>query len=222
MKPNTSHDTKETVSRVNSSPHDAVGLARGVVHWLISRQMPSGGIRGSGVEASPSDHYAHSFGALAMALVAEADKSPHLWEQSQRAADYTIGLPGHTRSAQEFNSLALLMLTRVVQASATAPGKMRDSLETQIMEPSFLYDGSRLVSNNWVAMRAVCFLLHARLTTNERSLRRGEDLLRETLRWQLEDGVFVDYPRKPQGCFATPLTYHAKMCAMLALAADYT
>jgi hypothetical protein len=198
------------------------GLATGVVHWLLARQLPSGAIRGEDGRASPADHYAHAFAALAMALVASRERRSDLWGAVTQAIGYTLALPPAMRREQEFNSLALLMLTACVRDTDAAPHDLRAALEAAIRDPAFLYDGERTVSNNWLAMRAVCFLMAARLLSDERCRLRGEALVRETLGRQLPDGIFVDYPGDVRTEFATPLTYHAKTCAMLCMAADYT
>jgi hypothetical protein len=77
-----------------------------------------------------------------------------------------------------------------------------------------LYHGRRLVSNNWVAMRALDYSLRARLRGSAKDTREAARLWRRVLAWQTEDGLFIDSP----GGDATPVTYHAKFCAMLALA----
>jgi len=184
--------------------------------------MPSGAIRGDGEVASPTNQYAHSFAALAIGLTADLEESSDLWDHAERAVRYSIGVPQPALKLQEFNSLALLMLTGVVRDSHIAPAALKATLDSLVRERSFLYDGGRQVSNNWLAMRAVSFLMRARLTGDEECGRRGEALIRETLDRQLQDGVFVDYPIKPLNNFATPLTYHAKTCAMLVLAAEYS
>jgi len=66
-------------------------------------------------------------------------------------------------------------------------------------------------------MRAVSFALRAQLTGRAADAGRSMRLLRGVLRLQTSDGLFVDSP----GGRATPVTYHAKFCAMLALMLDY-
>jgi hypothetical protein len=211
---------------------DAADLAAGIVEWLIARQMPSGAIRADSQKESPPNEYAHSFAGLAMGLLAEKQGSQQLWSRAERCVDYTLSLDPRERRKQEFNSLALLMLTRAARASSIAPENLRSKLEGAIGDAAFLYDGRRQVSNNWLVMRAVCFLMRASLTGDQHSKRRGEELLGKVQQWWF-DGIFVDFPRNVERAkrdlfrrgvrsYATPLTYHAKMCAMLALAAEFT
>src|SRR5207247_1808867 len=81
-----------------------------------------------------------------------------------------------------------------------------------------IYRGNRLVSNNWVAMRALNHALRAELTGSRRDRDEAARLWERVLAWQLPDGLFIDSP----GGEATPVTYHAKFCAVLALALTET
>lgn len=96
----------------------------------------------------------------------------------------------------EFDQMARLLLRHRLGVGATVDA----------------YDGPKLVSNNWIAMRAL------NLTLQGGREARAETLWSQVLDWQQPDGLFVDSP----GGLAPPVTYHAKFCAVLALALKET
>ncbi len=207
-----------TRQRTHSTFKPAHVLGNSIGNWLQTRQGETGAILTDNGGISPTDHYAHAFAALTFTLMAEAEGDSHFWSSAAKALRFTLSIPEPERKIQEFDSLALLLMAHTVRNSRSAPGRISSLLEDAIHEPNFLYDGRRLVSNNWMAMRAVCHLLHAELTGDSDSQLRGEELLQQTVTWQLEDGVFIDFPAAPRSEWATPLTYHAKICSMLTLA----
>jgi len=189
----------------------------GIATWLKLRQLKSGGIQGDDGKESSTEHYAHAFAALAIAHLAEAEQSEDGWQRVERAVGFSLSIPAAARSLQEFNSLALILLWELAEASSAAPASLKSTLRSVLNAPAFLYDGSRMVSNNWLAMRAVCHIKLGQIKGDPALLARGQALVREALTWQLDDGVFVDYPRYNRSNFATPLTYHVKICAMFTL-----
>lgn len=202
----------------------ATRIALGICSWLTGQQEPNGAFISAGGEKVQHEHYAHSFGALALGMSADLTGDPEMWAAAERATAFTLSLPRGLRSRQEFNSLALLLLLEQLRATSSGPSELREKLELVVRAPGFLYDGRRPVSNNWIAMRAACFAIHSRLTKDQVSARRANALLDRVLEWQLPDGIFADYPsdiRRAKSEFATPMTYHAKTCAMLALSHRY-
>ncbi len=152
MKPDTSHDIKEIVSDVDSGQHDVVGLARGVVQWLISRQgMDTGAISGDGgmwrahLTITPTPLQLSLF-----ALLAEKEQSsPAPMGSTHRTQLSTIRLVFNVRPARSRNrsstALALLMLTICQHATSKtgARSKMRDT-SSKICDKGHLrslYDG---------------------------------------------------------------------------------
>ncbi|CAN0295086.1 unnamed protein product, partial [Phaeothamnion confervicola] len=67
-------------------------------------------------------------------------------------------------------------------------------------------------------MRALSHSLVAQKTGRPEDRERAGNLWSRVLSWQSESGLFVDSP----GGLACPPTYHAKFCAMLALAQEFT
>src|SRR5580700_10669978 len=124
---------------VGGATETAAEMAAGIVQWLAVRQMPSGAIRGDGELASPSDHYAHSFAALAMGLMAEQDQSLNLWHKAEKSVGYSLSINASVRRKQEFNSLALLMLQTAAGSSKLAPESLRKKLLEAVSHPEFLY-----------------------------------------------------------------------------------
>lgn len=99
------------------------------------------------------------------------------------------------RADSEFDSLAQALI--LCLAPDTLSGAERQRLLSQP-----LYQGSMLVSNNWGLFRALTRSLRGQLKASFAALDQ-----------QLPGGLFPD---SPVGV-ATPVCYHAKMCATLAL-----
>lgn len=202
-----------TVS-VTEIPHLAT-LAEGIVRWLVSGQQADGNLRDPVTGAVlPADHYAV---ALAGAACALATDTPGAANAAARAARYYLALPGPARGAHELNNLGLLRLYRCWQSSGDA-SELLTPLATYLRRMPFASLTSP-VTNNWHAMRAVCLAQRSRLFGSERDRRAAHACLRrDVLPLQGADGVFADYPPPRRGGDRmTPLSYHAKFCAMLAM-----
>lgn len=174
-------------------------LALGIASWLRSNQQPDGRIRDP--LHGDCGTYAGGMAALAFGLA-----FIHTGEASWAEACRLSARAARQRPlSSEFDQLALLLLAlEERKAGMTIAGN----------EPVALYLGRRLVSNNWVAMRALNYSLRAHLTGSKSDTREADRLWEKVLSWQTADGLFIDSP----GGEATPVTYHAKFCAMLALA----
>jgi hypothetical protein len=187
--------------------------ATSIAGWLRHNQQRDGRIR----DSVHGDHgtYAAGFAGLTFGLMA-IQTGDRIWSE---ACQRSLGL-ARCREA-EFDQLAVLLLaaaaSRQTHTSKHAPspiGALRAPMARQIA----LYRGKRLVSNNWIAMRALNYALRARLAGSPCDRDEAARLWDKVLGWQLPDGLFVD---SPDGA-ATPVTYHAKFCAMLALALSET
>ncbi|MFN3286254.1 MAG: hypothetical protein ACK45F_08240, partial [bacterium] len=165
----------------------------------------------TGQPLAPS-HYAVSLFAGACAMSGEED----LREPAERAVRYFLGLPARVRGAPELNNLGLLAVYRVW--ARTLPDELRGRLTSYFLRMPFASLTGR-ATNNWHAMRAVC------LVQRGLALGRAADveaarrcMYHEVLPLQDGSGLFADYPaRGSTGDRCTPLTYHAKFCAMLAM-----
>ncbi len=187
-------------ARADDEGVSASAVAAGVAGWLRANQQGDGRV----LDPLHREHgtYADGFAAFVFREMAvrTADTA---WEESHRRSLHVAARRPRT---SEFDQLALLLAaTTQLEGSATVR-----------LPP--LYRGNRLVSNNWVAMRALNHSLRARLSATKTDHREAQRLWTQVLGWQLPCGLFVDSP----GGDATPVTYHAKFCAMLALALSET
>jgi hypothetical protein len=182
----------------------AVSIAR----WLRENQQRDGGI----CDPMHGDEgtYAASFAGLAFGLMA-IDTGDRIWSQA-----YLRSVSLAHSSGSDFDQLALLLLasaaTRQTDASKHVPRPISDWRVPMVRQID-LCNGRRLVSNNWIAMRALNYTLRAELAGSRSDRDTAARLWDKVMGWQLRDGLFVD---SPDGV-ATPITYHAKVCAMLAL-----
>jgi len=171
-----------------------------IARWLRDNQR-DGRIR----DPVHGEHgeYADGFAALVFGLMARREGVCGWKEPLVRALAVARRRPRES----EFDQLALLLLA---QQAAGCPWLGDLAPEAGEIE---LYRGGRLVSQNWVAMRAASATLRGRLL-DDRSDREARALWDRVAGWQLPGGLFSDAP----GGEASPVAYHAKFCAMLALA----
>lgn len=164
----------------------------------------------TGQPLAPS-HYAVSLFAGACAISGEED----LQEPAERAVRYLLGLPARVRDAPELNHLGLLAVYRV--RVRTLPDELRGRLTSYFLRMPFASLTGR-ATNNWHAMRAVCLLQRGLALGRAADVEAARRCMhREVLPLQDGSGLFADYPPPGSaGDRCTPLTYHAKFCAMLA------
>ncbi len=192
-----------------------ITLAEGVVQRLISLQQPDGNLRDPVSDIPlPPDHYGTVLFAAACTLTGSTAGAP---EAAERAIRYYLRVPRSARAAHELNNLGLLRVYRRWRGSSVAPD-LQTAIAAHLHRMPFASLTSN-VTNNWHAMRAVCFAQRSRLFGSERDRRAALACLHShVLVLQGSDGLFADYPAPGRGGDrATPLTYHAKFCAMLAM-----
>ncbi len=192
-----------------------ITLAKGIVQWLVSTQQTDGNLRDPVTGAAlPSDHYGTALFAATGTL---AEHMRGATDAAASAVRYYLGLPRSARGSHELNNLGLLCVYRCWRDSSVAPS-LRTRLGTYLQRMPFASLTSQ-VTNNWHAMRAVCLAQRGRLFGSERDRRAARVCLRkDVLPLQGSDGLFADYPPVGrEGDRMTPLTYHAKFCAMLAM-----
>jgi hypothetical protein len=185
-----------------------------IAHWLRDHQQPDGRI----CDPVHGEYgtYADGFAGLTFALMAMRADDPS-WAAACR---YSLAVARRRGRESEFDQLALLLLATKSEEGERRPGTAAHAraLGGRDARGVALYAGHRLVSNNWIAMRALNYALRARLNKSHADRDQAARLWQRVLSWQLPDGLFVDSP----GGEATPTTYHAKFCAMLALAISET
>jgi hypothetical protein len=189
-------------------------LGAAIARWLQRNQQADGRI----MDPLHREHgtYADGFACLAFGLMAQRTSEDHWSGPCQLSLEVARRRP----RVSEFDQMALLLLGMEAQKARKGRGRplIEGTPSDSSADPIRLYRGSRLVSNNWIALRALNYALRARLTDNKADRSEAARLWQQVLGWQLGDGLFVDSP----GGQATPITYHAKFCAMLALALSET
>ncbi len=191
-------------SRQKSDRDSLIYTADRIAHWLLRNQQPDGRILDPVHRQYGT--YSDGFAALTFGLL-YLETAEQIWESACRRS-LAISLKRPITS--EFDQLAVLLL-----AIHDHGGMFLSNNKIALK----LYQGNRVVSNNWVAMRALNYTLRAGLTGS-----RADDeeeatrLWDHVLNWQLPCGLFIDSP----GGMATPVTYHAKFCATIALALAHT
>jgi hypothetical protein len=158
--------------------------------------------------ATPPDHYAATFTALALAARAEPDACWRL------ALDRWLAQPRRARGHAPFNRLALLLLRDHLQRRGPLLEEDRLRLGRALRTCSTV---ERYPSNNWALLAAACRILEARSDRLRRAA--AARLVRLARPWFTPAGAFIDAPAQPSGRpVSTPLGYQAKALLMLRLA----
>lgn len=194
---------------------DVTTCAEDIVQWLVTVQQMDGNLRDPITDAAlPCSHYGATLFAAACTL---AKYTVGATDAAARAVRYYLGLPRSAQGAHELNNLGLLCVYRCWQASSVT-SDLHSRLTAHLYRMPFASVTSP-VTNNWHAMRAVCLAQRWRLFGSERDRHAARVCLHRTvLPLQGPDGLFADYPPPGRrGDRMTPLAYHAKFCAMLAM-----
>jgi hypothetical protein len=194
-----------------------------IMGYLLERQLESGVIwdehRG---DIAPDNGYQNTFFALGCVQMHHRRREEKWISAARKALWYFRGIPRNRRGHLEFNNLAVvLLLTKITKLDVL------DSPDYQWIEAfckDYVSDLEFRVrpyggmSNNWLAMRSATHALVYAITGEAREMKMARKLMRNhILGYQLGDGFFYDYPNDANADnFSTPLTYHAKICLMLA------
>lgn len=178
----------------------AADIGGRLAQWLRDHQEPDGRIRDP--LHGHTGTYAAGLAALAFGLMQARTGDAAWMDACRRSAEHAL----HRPRSSEFDVFGLLLLASRIRETHPAFAK-------QILQTVTPYHGRRLVSNNWIAMRALSCSLYAELAASPAAAARAQALWRRVLGWQREDGLFNDAPAGE----CAPVTYHAKFCAMVAL-----
>ena len=196
-------------------------IAKQIVNYLCTHQQANGTIYDhvNGI-VTPDSQYGLTFFALAALIIGQREEDTQLVQNAEKALDYYFNIPKHKIGANEFNNFALLLIYQhVSDIDYKLVGDLESRLKDYIAEMKYLaYPGSG-ISNNIFAIRAACHLLKGNLFDIDSEVSEAQHIIENyILRWQSKDGFFYDYPDDVDAeDYATPLTYHAKICAMLCL-----
>ncbi|MBD3184295.1 hypothetical protein GF312_18575 [Candidatus Poribacteria bacterium] len=185
----------------------------------MSNQLSDGKIYDPIIEKpTPDNQYALTFFILAAMVIGDKNQDTNLISSAEKTLKYYLKLPSRSYGCHEFNNLALIFIYERLNVF-DSPEKFKSDLEKRISNFRYQAKIGSGTSNNWFAIRAVCHLMKHKLFQSQKDRDEAEFLLKNyILKWQLKDGLFYDYPDdvNPHR-YATPLTYHAKICSMLCL-----
>jgi len=172
-------------------------LHENLCSWLVSSRDGDGRLRDRvhGHRGS----YAEGWSALALGLL------PNPSSDCNRAFDSALAHSARQPVSSEFDSLAQQLLLEA------APGRLSPS-QKGLLDSRPKGNPAGLVSNNWVILRGLTWGLRYARSRNPEHLAETLKAM-QPLKRQLPSGLFPDSPYGQ----ATPVCYHAKICACLAL-----
>jgi hypothetical protein len=174
-------------------------------------------------EFTPLGQYGITFYALSAFLIYRNTGDAGWYESGSRAISFYLDnaeadVERADRGHKEFNDLAILKIFELLKSfdSAEALGRKVESyVRGRIPDVA---DLKVRIPNNWMSMRAACCAIKSKLFPGGPD-NEGRWLFEKyVLGVQLKDGFFYDCPPVTGLERAeTPLVYHAKICAMLAM-----
>lgn len=196
-----------------------------IANYLKAHQQPNGTLYDEIDERkTPDSHYAHTFFSLAMMQLYKITNDSSYLQAGIRAVRYYLDLPERKRGHRELNNLALLLTyIRFKKQVNKMPNLLREKMRKYIATMGFDSDLDINMSNNWIAMKSLCEALRYVMLRKQEYLEDAQRLMRDHItKCQLEDGFFYDWPNERSArSWATPLTYHAKICSTLLLYYEY-
>lgn len=188
-----------------------------VYEYLAACQREDGAIFDRFVSSTLDPQYHHTSFGLASTILFIINSEPRYYENAYKAFKYYIDIPLHKKKGGvDFSNYPILL------ASILLGGGRRDCRLTSLLSDyidsmvhhSNLEPGSTY-GNNFVALRALNQLLRYRVLGKEDDLKEARHYMDCTLKWQFDDGIFYDYPRRPGDRDGVPsLAYHSKITLM--------
>ncbi|MBC2714574.1 MAG: hypothetical protein HF978_04620 [Desulfobacteraceae bacterium] len=193
-----------------------------IFKYLAYHQQENGAIFDSNIQSTLNGQYHHTNFSLSGLLMYLLTSDEAYCTRSYNALKYFVEVPLHDKAGGiDFNNFPILILYALINNTEleidSSLIKLVEHYIENMSNHASLVKGTTY-GNNFVALRAVNQLLRYNLLGRQEDIDTSERLMEATLKWQLNDGVFYDFPREfndPQGI--PSLTYHSKITLMVLL-----
>jgi len=190
-----------------------------ITDYLHSRQAKSGTLFDEHINSEvPDNHYAHTYYALSQLLAYSKFGDSQRLQSAIDALRWFFAI--NSNNHIEFNNLAILLIENLIRnKKIDINSNIRENIKKYINTMSFNVRPGIQTANNWIALKALSLMIRGKICNCENNVKKGCDLINNhVLNCQLKDGFFYDYPAVILAeVFSTPLTYHAKICSVLAM-----
>ncbi|MEK6792108.1 MAG: hypothetical protein AABY45_10470 [Deltaproteobacteria bacterium] len=190
-----------------------------IFSFLASQQRPDGAIIDRNISDVPKPldaqyHHANMTLAGAMLHILNPEKHEYI-DRALGAMRYYLSVPIEKRKAGvDFSNFPLLIAYALTSCHESGSGELSDALAGYVKDMRHHADlnPSGTYGNNFVALRSLNHLIRFKITEDALDAEQAAFFMEHTLKWQMDDGVFYDFPRAlcdPRGI--PSLAYHSKI-----------
>ncbi len=196
-----------------------------IFSFLASRQRPDGAIIDKNISDVPKPldaqyHHANMTLAGTMLHILNPEKHEYL-DRALGAMRYYLSVPIETRKAGvDFSNFPFLIAYALTGGNESGSGELSNALAGYVKDMRHHADLSLsgTYGNNFVALRSLNHLIKFKITDDALDAEQAAFFMEHTLKWQMDDGVFYDFPRKALDPRGIPsLAYHSKITLMTLL-----
>jgi len=193
-----------------------------IFKYLASHQQKNGAIFDQNIKSTLDGQYHHTNFFLSGLFLYLLTSDENYSIKAYNALSYFVKVPKHVKKGGiDFNNFPILLSYALISHGGV---KLDPSLRELVgdyvehMESHASLENGTTYGNNFVALRAVNQLLRYKIIGRRNDLSSSERLMEATLKWQLTDGIFYDFPRSFNDNQGIPsLAYHSKICLMVLL-----
>jgi len=197
----------DDLNNILSSPYYKISVS--IFNCLTSNMLENGAIYDQ-LDSSSLDHQYHmsnySFTAITLNKLHKED---FYYEKAYSSLEYYLNIAYDIKKGSiDFNNFPILLSYLV-----SDPNRYKELLLKYISRmPHYASITKHFHGNNFITLRAVNHLLRYSILNKISDLKSSEHLINYSIGWQLEDGIFYDYPKDLKSSKGIPhLTYHAKI-----------
>ena len=196
--------------------------AMSIFQYLADRQQENGAIFDSNIQSTLNGQYHYSNFFLSGLFLYLLTSDEEYYSKSYNALSYFVKVPWHVKAGGiDFNNFPILISYALINNAELEIDSSLRAVVTNYVEHMVNHaslEKGTTYGNNFVALRAVNQLLRYKLLGQQEDLSSSEHFMEATLKWQLTDGIFYDFPRKFHDGQGIPsLAYHSKIVLMVLL-----
>ncbi|MBI5236583.1 MAG: hypothetical protein HY886_10100 [Deltaproteobacteria bacterium] len=196
-----------------------------IFSFLAEQQRPDGAIIDGNIPDVPQPldaQYHHANMTLAGIILHILNPEKHEYlDRALGAMRYYLSVPTEKRKAGvDFSNLPFLIAAAVIKGNENGRETLGDALAGYVKDMRHHADlnSSGTYGNNFVALRSLNLLIRFKITGDALDAEQAAFFMEHTLKWQMDDGVFYDFPRKALDPRGIPsLAYHSKITLMTLL-----
>lgn len=197
-------------------------IAKSIFNYLSSCQQENGAIYDSNIQSTLNGQYHHTTFSLSGLILYLLTTDEKYCIKAYNALKYFVEVPRHVKiGGIDFNNFPILISYALVNnAELKLDPSLKELVKNYVehMVNHASLEKGTIYGNNFVALRAVNQLLRYKLLGRQEDLSSSEHFMEATLKWQLTDGVFYDFPRGFHDEQGIPsLAYHSKIVLMVLL-----